>query len=776
MRFFWRALLVVTAALLALIGVAAAGAAFALWRTLPPVRMDAAIPGLSVPVDITFDADGVPRIRAASARDAAAGLGFVHARDRLFQMDLMRRNASGRISEIAGSVALPLDRMMRVLGLRRQAAADLDALPPETRALLEAYASGVNAWIAARGRFSAPEFLMLGTPEPWQPVDCLLWAKTLGLWLSSNYRTELARLSLRGKLPEERILQLWPPVGGVPGPDASLPAATGYAASAGRLLAALPRFPAPFTQTETASNEWAVDGTHTQSGKPLLAGDPHLAFGYPPIWYLARIDTPDETLAGATAPGVPFLVLGHNGHIAWTFTNTGADVQDVFIETPVGADQYATPDGPRQFETHEERIRVRGGADEVLTVRATRHGPVISDLDPPDPHAGAGRLLAVAMTNLLPGDTAANGLLALNRARSLDEAGAAAVRISSPVQNLLVADATRIGLFTTGRVPIRRAGDGAMPVDGADGVHDWTGLADSTTLPRIVAPASGMLVNANEPTAPDDFPVFMGRDRFGDWRARRIRVRLGEVAQHTPASFAAIQSDAVSDFAQRLLPWLRTLHPGDARAARALALLQDWNGSMAIDLPQPLIFNAWIEHALAGALAGSGVPDNAAGPVLEFVAFLASPAGDAWCGGDRAKLFTAALIDAVAALSAQFGADPAEWRWGAAHKALFVHPLLRTLPVLDRFATISIPAPGDDSTVDRGGTRGGSFASIQGAAYRGVYDLASLDGSRFVVTPGQSGNLLSRHARDFLRRWRDGQTVTLGPAAESVEATIRLTP
>ena len=218
---------------------------------------------------------------------------------------------------------------------------------------------------------------------------------------------------------------------------------------------------------------------------------------FPPIRYLARIETPDGVLAGATAPGVPFLVLGHNGHIAWSFTTTGADVQDVFIETPVGDSQYQTPDGPHPFSAREERIKICGGPDQFLTVRETRHGPVISDL----PGSSGGPLLAVSMANLAPGNTAAAGLLALNQARDVDAAGKAAAVITAPVQNLLVADRERIAMYVTGRVPIRRAGDGSAPVSG-DGSHDWTGWASGEQLPHIIAPTSGRLVNANDRIAP----------------------------------------------------------------------------------------------------------------------------------------------------------------------------------------------------------------------------------------------------------------------------------
>jgi penicillin amidase len=748
------------------------GVAAALWATLPGSAETARIPGLSASVTITYDADGIPRIRAANAQDAAAALGFVHARDRMFQMDLMRRAASGRLSEIVGSATLGYDRTMRTLGLAHSAEADLAALPAPTRAMLDAYARGVNAWIAARGRFSAPEFLVLGTPAPWTPTDSLLWAKTMGLWLSGNWRTELSRLALAGKLPPEKIEQLWPPDGDPGHPEARAGPDLRFAAAASRVLAALPRFPAPFTLPPTASDEWAVDTAHSATGGPLLAGDPHLAFAFPGLWYLARIDTPDAVLAGATAPGVPFLVLGRNARIAWTFTTTGADVQDVFIETPAADGQYQTPDGPRPFETREERIKVRGQPDQVMTVRSTRHGPVISDLDAQP----GGPILAVSMANLLPGDTAAAGLLALNQATSMAEAGRAAALITSPVQNMLIADRDGIGLFVTGRVPVRHGGDGSAPVPGATSAYDWTDLVGGDALPQIVAPESGRLVNGNERIAPPDFPVFLGRDWYGDWRAARIRQLLDRLPRHTVAEFTRMQIDTGSVYAARLLPTLRAVSPPPGVPGRALALLAAWDGTMAIDKPQPLIFNAWMQHFRDAVLQRGGVPRQDAGPAAEFVAYVLSPAGSAWCGGDCTPMLSDALIAATADLAARFGADPAAWRWGDAHRAVFAHPLVSRLPLIGGFGTLSIAMPGDDSTLDRAGTGWSGFDAVIGPSFRGVYDLSMLDRSRFVMAPGQSGNLLSPHARDFLMRWRDGDTILLGPAAAVVAATLTLTP
>ena len=759
-------------AVLAVAGIVAA----AVWFTTPRGSLTARIPGLSDAVDIGFDGDGVPRIHAASEMDAAAALGFVHARDRMFQMDLMRRAASGRLSEILGSATLPMDRMMRTLGLRNRAAADFAALPEETRNLLEAYARGVNAWIGQRGRFSGLEFLVLGAPEPWRPTDSLLWAKTMGMWLSMNWRQELARHALEGRVPQPLIDELWPRPDHVPPPDARNEVKSArYADLARDLLAVLPQFPAPYSQPDQASNEWAVDGSHTASGAPLLAGDPHLGFGYPAIWYLARIETPAGVRVGATAPGVPFLVLGHNGHIAWTFTTTGADVQDVFIETAAGPGEYQTPDGPKPYTVREERIAVRGQPDETITVRETRHGPVISDLPLiRNQFDKNGPVMAVEMGNLRPNDTAAAGLLALNRARSVAEAGKAAPLISSPVQNLLVADGKTIGLFVTGAVPIRRAGDGWAPVSG-DGSHDWTGFASGEQLPHDVAPASGRLVNANEPVASPDFPVFMGLDEFGDWRARRIREMLARTDRHTPADFARMQTDAVSTFAQQILPTLLAVPLPEGLAARAQALLRGWDGAMAIAIPQPLIFNAWIDAFHALLMQRHGLAPFTGGPEEDFIAYVLSPAGAHWCAGDCAPLLRTALETAVRDLSARFGAEPGGWRWGDVHQAVFAHPVLRHIPVIGALATAMIAAPGDGTTVNQGGTNA-ALQSVHGAEFRGVYDLADLDRSLFMMAPGQSGHPLTRHAWDFLTRWRDGATITLGPTASVTTATIRLDP
>ncbi|HET9148049.1 MAG TPA: penicillin acylase family protein, partial [Acetobacteraceae bacterium] len=316
--------------------------------TMPGEGGKARLPGLSAPVRITFGPRGVPFIRAANFDDAAEALGYLHARDRLFQMELTRRLASGRLSALFGERALAVDERMRRLGLKQAAIASEAGLSPATRAVLAAYARGVNAWISAKGRFSAWDFLIFGRPKPWRVRDSLLWGELLAYQLSGNARVELDRLALSASLPRGKIESLWPKAK-VPAADTARLILPGAPAAALAALRRMPMFPAPFTGPKTASNEWAVAGPRSATGAPLLAGDPHLGFQFPGLWYLVRIDTPHRTLAGASAPGVPFLIFGHNRRLAWTFTNNGAAVQDIFAFRRIGKAHYLGPNGPLPF-------------------------------------------------------------------------------------------------------------------------------------------------------------------------------------------------------------------------------------------------------------------------------------------------------------------------------------------------------------------------------------------------------------------------------------------
>ncbi|MFC7689236.1 penicillin acylase family protein [Paeniroseomonas aquatica] len=763
--------------LLALPLLAAASLAGAVWWSLPAAEGSLRLPGLAAPVAVSLDAQGIPRIAAGSERDAALALGWLHARDRMFQMELMRRGAAGRLAELVGEPALRTDRFTRTLGLARRAAADLATLPAETQDLLEAYAAGVNAWIAARGRFAAPDSWPSARPSPGGRSTACSGARSWGSG-SPAMAERAGPRPARPLLPPERMRDLWPEDASPGDPRVALdPAALG------RLAAVLPRFPGLGTLPASASNAWAVAAGRSASGAPLLASDPHLGFQAPILWYLARIDLPDgRMLAGATSPGVPFLVIGRNASLAWGFTTTHSDTQDVFVERLAGPGSYETPEGPRPFAVIEETIAVRGAAPVTLRVRETRHGPVISDLE--GMAAAEGSVLAVAMANLAPADTAAAGLHALNRAGSVAAARGAAALITSPSQNLMLADAAgHIGLLLTGRTPRRRAGDGTLPVPGWDGSHDWTGWVPFEALPHAEDPPGGMLANANNRVAPAGHPVFLGRDWFADWRFRRIAEVLAAQPKHDAAGFAALQRDTVSPFAQALTgpeSLLRRLPPQPGAAGAAQALLLGWDGDVAAERPEPLIFNAWLRRLGRLALAEGGVPAGAWSANAGFLQRVLAPdgGGAAWCGGDCRALAARALAEAVAELQASDGPDPAGWRWGRRHVARFEHPLFRFLPVLGPLTRLEAATGGDEWTVRRGGPRGGegpeSWVDVHGAGLRLVVDLADPEAALAVIATGQSGHPLSPHWSDLLGRWRDGGMLRLGRQATGPTTRLEL--
>jgi penicillin amidase len=565
------------------------------------------------------------------------------------------------------------------------------------------------------------------------------------------------------------LADLWPEDESPGRPDALPPpvSATGQptrgaalpdAGHLSRLLAALPRFPEPGTLPHSASNAWAVSGARSASGAPLLASDPHLGFQAPILWYLARIDLPGgRMLAGATSPGVPLVVIGRNERVAWGFTTTHSDTQDIFLERLVGEAASETPDGPRPFAVRGEAIRVRGRAEPVRhRVRETRHGPVLSDLDADGGPVG-GTVLAAAMANLVGPDSSAAGLLALNRARSVAEARAAAALITSPPQNLMVADAEgRIALFLTGRTPVRRGGDGSVPARGWDGSGDWTGFLPFDSLPHAEDPPGGALVNANNRVAPPGGPAFLGRDWPGDWRFRRIQALLAD-GPPSAERFSAMQRDTVSLLAREALPVLARLPRSTGTLGAAQALLAAWDGDARADLPQPLIWNAFRRRLPALALHQAGLPEGYGNP--EFLRFLLQdPAAAWWCGGDCRALAATALSEAVSDLAARHGPDPATWRWGAVHRARFEHPVLRLVPGLSALTTLEAPVGGDNETLERQGMRAPGWSAIHGAGLRFVADLgadpSSPDAARMIIATGQSGHPLSRHWRDWLPRWR----------------------
>ncbi|GEO36022.1 penicillin amidase [Skermanella aerolata] len=761
-----------------------------LWLRSGLPQLDGAVtlPGLTSPVEIATDRNAVPHIFARSQQDAYFALGYVHARDRMWQMDLNRRIGAGRLSELIGSAGLRYDRLMRVLGFQASAEASLQALAPEVRQALDSYSAGVNAWLGSHGGPLPLEFQVLRyQPEPWKPADSLLWGKLMALQLSGNYNDELLRARLMQKFPAETIRQMYPdyPAGA---PVTLASDLTGLEFD--RLHASLP----PPLGPATASNEWVVSGERSGTGKPVLANDPHLQLGAPTLWYLARIEAPGLSVTGATVPGVPFTVLGRNDRISWGFTTTGSDVQDLYVERLDRSDpgKYLTPDGPRPFELRTETIKVKDADDEQLVVRTTRHGPVLSDIEPRAVQAAPeGHVISLAFTGLSDRDTTAEALWRLNRAPDWEGFKAALRLIQAPQQNIVYADIQgNIGFYTPGLVPIRRKGDGSVPVPGWNDEYAWTGAIPFEELPQDFNPAAGKIVNANNRVTSPDYRWFL-TSRWDDWyRAARIEQVLEANRRHDVDAAEALMRDTVSLAARDLLPLMLKINPVSQNAKAALDMLRGWDGTMSRDRTEPLIYEWWareLHRALYADELGPLFPEvMSASPRLVLHILTKAPQ---WCDdvttADAREtcedMLGRSLDRALVTLSERHGSDMTKWRWGAEHRAPLAHQVLSRVPVLKDLFDIGIETDGGNHTVNRGGSSirddGAPFSHIHGAGYRAIYDMSDPENSRFMISTGQSGNPLSSHYGDLVEQWRDGRHFTISGTLEQVtsESLGRLT-
>ncbi len=739
-RFLIRLLLIVGLPLVLIL----AGGVYWLTTSLPETAGTVTLQGLKAPVEILRDRDGIPHIFAANDDDAMMALGFVHAQDRLWQMEQTRRFASGRLSEFAGEAALPLDRFARTVGLQHLAETALAGLDPTLRAGLEAYSAGVNAYLARHRGAWPPEFILLGlTPEPWRPADSLLWGEIMAMQLSGHWERTLLRAELLESLTPAQVDELWPPY-----PDS----APSTLASATELLHGLPldrlASLAEAVSGHGASNAWVVDGAHSATGKPLLANDPHLGFSLPILWYLARIDTPNLHLAGATVPGVPLFILGHNDRIAWGLTTTGGDVEDLFVEKlePGDPGRYLAPGGPLAFRTRSETIKVRGHADVTFTVRETRHGPVVSDaVEDAGKAAKRGTVLALAATWLDPANRIAEAIYRIDRARNWEDFTAALADFDAPEQNVTYADADgHIGFYSAGKVPIRKAGDGRLPVEGSSGDYDWLGMIPFAELPHGLDPPSGRFANANNKVAPAGYPYLITRDGWeAPYRAERLTSLLDATPKATLDAFAHMQADAVSLAARELLPFLLDTDAADADAKAVLERMRHWDGTMARGRLEPLVFTAWLGELNRGLFAEKlGVNFRkffAERPELIAAVFTAH---QAWCAKDSATPASGdcrarsgeALAQALVWLKAHYGSDWSLWRWGDAHQAQFVNRILERIPVINRLVNLHLPADGGNFTLNRGGfdiaRKAAPFADIHGAGFRALYDLWTTSSAR----------------------------------------------
>jgi penicillin amidase len=769
------------AALLTLTALAAAGAivcAAAVRSTFPKESGTQRVAGIAGRVAIETDALGIVTVRAEQPLDAIFGIGYAHARDRLWQMEFQRRVGSGRLSEILGKSLVRTDRFLRTVGFRLAAEQALANLSPGTRAGLETYVAGVNQFLAASPALPIEFRLLRIAPEPFSPVDCLVWAKMMAWDLASvNASNEIRRARFTGAVGASRAAELFPPV---PSEPTILRDEDWSPRPILRNTTPVSGFPIPglwhrlaegfallddlgFGAETAGSNSWVLAGSRTRSGRPILANDPHLGLRAPSVWYLARLEAPGLLVAGATLPGIPNVIIGHNARIAWGLTSLEPDVQDLYLEEtdPKDGRRYFHDGVWRTFDSRRETIRVRGGRDVVFEVRSSVHGPLVTDA-----LEGARTLgspaVALRWTGLDPSDATAEALAALNVAGNWNEFLAAAARLQCPAQNLVYADVEgHIGYTAAGTIPIRPRADGLLPVSGT-GADDWSGFIPFEKLPRVFDPPRGLIVTANNRVASERYPYPITGDWPEPYRARRITDLLLSHPAWSPEELGAVQLDRVSYQAADLLPLLLDTSPADAASARALERLRTWNREFSPGSVPASIYAAW--YAKLSEMPQDELRDTPAGAVRSRFLVNALKEDSAWCDDVRtshretcAAFKSQTLSRALATLRQRLGEDPSGWAWERLHHARFPHGVFDRVPVLRGFFSLETGAGGDASTVNVGAyRRDGTFAMTDGPSYRQILDLADLSRCVYVHTTGQSGNVFDHRYRNLLPLWRDG--------------------
>lgn len=712
---------------------------------------------------ITRDKAGLPTIEASSEEDAAFALGYVHAQDRLFQMDLMRRYGRGRLSEWFGVVALGGDKFMRTLGFSALVEVQYRRLSAPLRRVLQSYADGVNAFSSHR-RALPPEYYMLNVDfVPWRPEDSLIWGKLIDLELTGNFKDELLHAAMLKVLPQADMAVLFPAY------PADAPVIVQQIKSGLRelpieqLYAGLP----DRVGALEASNNWVVSGRRSSTGKPLLANDPHLGFSIPSAWYLARLITPSDTLTGATAAGVPFVLIGHNTRISWGITATRSDVADLFVEQVEADDpeRYVGPDGPMRFLVRREMIAVKGQAPIELVVRQSRHGPILSDLPGFAKQAPSPRhVLALQATWLSEEDESPEAAWALSHAHNWDEFRDGLRKLTAPQQNFVYADIEgNIGFISPARVPVRKKGKGWLPVPGWSDEYDWGDDVAFERLPATLNPPAGMIASANNKPDDRDDP-FLAQDWIPPYRAERIKQLLEGKAVFTADDMATIQFDTVSLSARELLPLLSSIRLENEVPRRLAEQLLRWDGRMDQGLTEPLVYSAWLRELTRALLEPrlGRLFNDYAGFRPEVVHSILKGYPE-WCGGRSesrirscVELIAHSFERAVEFLVARSGPPP--WRWGAWHQAVYDHPLWSKLPILSERLGYRFGIDGSADTINNSflALRNDSapFRSYFGSNLRMVVDLSDIEGARFMILPGQSGNALSDHYGDLLDGWQ----------------------
>ena len=777
----------IRALFLILVTAAAAAAAITwrLWHALPETTGTVRIRGLQQPIEIIRDPEGVPHIRASTEGDAVFALGYVHAQDRLWQMDFQRRLASGRLAEILGPRAINTDRLMRTLGFLRAARESVAAMEPGTRTLIDRYVAGVNVYLQDHGGQKLPiEFAIFrAAPEPWKPEDVLAWQKVMGWSMSTNWREEMLRLRLAARVGADGASDLLPAyAAGGPlvlsefrgtgsGPTLSRKVPAGLARSAAAFfeqVASDPILPG-------GSNNWVVSGSRTASGKPLLANDPHLGTQAPAVWYVAHLTGGSLDVVGATLPGAPAVVIGHNRRVAWGITNMMSDVQDLFVEQINERDEALVDSRWVPMRVLHETIAVRHAPSVTLRIRLTRHGPLVSDLsDERTP-------LALRWTGHDAADGTAEAVLRINRAESWEAFSSAFERYHVPMLNFVYADVDgNIAYLGPGALPVR-TGDGRAPIDGSSASNDWRGYVPLPDLPHALNPPPGFIASANNQVVPESYPHVVSTSWDAPYRAARITEVLSTMPRATLDDMKRLQTDQRSAQPIAILPFLLQAAPRSDEARAALALLTRWNRSLAGDSAPAAVFKAYSARASWRLLIDDlGEPlwsdyRTFTGSVAKAFDRIARDPSSRWCDDVSTapeetcpEILGEALELAVADLRlAQRSGNPEGWRWDRQNEVWFPHLPLQGSSVLRPFFSRHVRRGGDAFTVNPSMPIRDQMLV---ASYRQIIDLADLDASVFILPLGQSGHVLSGRYSDMLEDWNQGRYRPLRFSRAAVDA------
>jgi penicillin amidase len=743
------------------------------------------IKGIKDTVTIRRDERGIPYVEAGNDEDLYFGQGYATAADRLWQMDLFRRTARGELAEILGTgpnnVAIDQDKLHRTYGFIQAADAEYAASSPKSRALLEAYARGVNAYASSLDAKSRPpEFQILNYDfRPWTPQDSIVVVKLFFEALSDTWRLDLVRQGL-ASLPAEKRAALMPSrspldvlVVGKDVPARATPAKSTAAAgplspesqkalayNASIAADALARV-GLYADELAASNNWVISGKRTVSGKPLLSNDPHLRPTAPSIWHMVHLSAPGVRVAGVTSPGLPGVVIGHNEHIAWGFTNVGPDVQDLYIEKfdPANPKRYQTPSGWQDAVIRREEIRVRKGLAsaeyDVVTqdVTVTRHGPIIFE--------GDGKRYALRWTAFDSKRLASDLNYALNHARNWDEFNAAVQSFTAPTQNIVYADVNgHIGYHAAGIVPIRKSGDGSVPYDGATDAGEWVDYIPIAKLPTVYDPPSGMIVTANQRIVGADYPYHLTHSWAQPYRARRIFDLLSEKPKHTADDFRRILGDVYSIagtlFAREVVKTLRpTLTAEDDKLRASLDAFEKWDGRInAESTVAPLLAQirlAFRSKILAAALGPDLVKTFQWSNFDTTLDRIIKDQPAEWLPKEFSNygdLFRASYDEARQTLTRQLGADESKWTWGDMVKARFPHPLSGAPLIGVQFTVPPFPQNGTAAFIGATVNVGASVSM------RLIADPGDWDKTQQGIALGESGLNKSPHWTDQLADWR----------------------